>query len=1210
LNSYTLHITLYDLFFFGMIFIGLNFALLLALVKSGNRIANRFLALALGTMILWMMRILAIDIRLEIYLPGWDRLPMQFLLALGPFIYFYVLKITRPDYKFSWKDLLHFSPVLLELGALALETNQSIKTALPTYATPIFQQLNPILQLLIFISITTYLYRSHKLINNFYRRLQPVLMDRSRLEFRWLRHLLTATALLWLLWIAYAVVDYFGYRDQLGIHVYYPFYIFFAVIIIWIAMATFLRPQAGMMVQPGGAPKPSAPAELREKGAWLKKAMDANLYYQDPELSVSSLAKKLGLNSRELSRIINITFRKSFNDFINEYRVRDVARKMQDPAFDRITLLGIAWEAGFNSKSTFNRIFKQMTGKSPVEYKLALKKEFPYRDLRRHLKFAPVVLIHETPPAWGSEKSKHNYMFRNYLKIAWRTLWLHKRMTSINIAGLGIGMAAAILIAIWVQNELSYDSNQPDAEHIYRVTSVWPQSPTETWRLNSSQYVLANVAVKEIPEIADVTLMRAKDYANTNFHIGQKIIQERKVTRVDDHWFKIFHYDFVDGSPAAFNKNLYSLILTQSAAKKFFGNVEAVGKLVRIDKATYQVEGVVKDNTANTSFDYDVFIPMAAFLTDPEELKQSTDWSISNYNTFFKLKPGANIKKVAAELTAIEHRNYKDATLKDKNSYDLINIRDMHFEEGLLNYAFKHGSRTITNVFIALAALLLLTACINYVNLTTARASARSKEVSVRKIVGAGRLQLFGQFMSESFLVSLIAVALSFALVQLCMPWFKEFTGKNFSEPIFSSLAWQIVGVTLIVSFILNGLYPALLLSSFRPLQVFRGKTMLNFKDTGLRKALVVVQFTISVVLIVGTLVIYRQLKYVENTDLGYDRSQVFMVDIPYSAFGNDYEKNAPPMLAAIKQELKQNSAIADISLANLFVDDNNKSSHAFDWAGRPKDFNPTFTPFSADPDFQQVMKLKMADGRWFSNSARDKHNVVLNETAARLINLHKPYIGQRFVHQGDTGTVIGVVKDFHYASLHDKIAPMIIKNDNFWFSAYIKTAPGNNQGAIAAAQKVMQKFAPDEPFEYHFVDDDYNKLYQAEQQSSVLIGLFAGIAILVSALGLTGLAAFAAEQKVKEIGIRKVLGASVQHIVALLSADFVKMVVIASFIAFPVAYWAMNKWLRGFAYKINLSWWIFAVSGATAMIIALITISYQSIKAALSNPVKSLRSE
>jgi len=1210
LNSITFHTPFYDLIFLVVISIGLTFALLLWFTPKINRLANRFLALALGAMILYLARIFCIDIRLETYFPHWSWLPLKFSLAIGPLIYFYVLKITLPGHKFRWQEMLHFSPMLLEPGVQLLEVRESLHTGTATYDTLAFNQLNPILQLLAFISVGSYLYASHRLIERFYRRIKFNGGDRYRIELQWLHRLLAGFGLLWLLWIPFKAVDYFYYHNQLGIHAYYPLYLLLATAAIWMAARAYLRPEASVLVAPAASLKPSLPAEMKQMGVWLKKAMQTGLYYQDPELSLTSLAEKIELTTHELSRIINIALKKNFNDFINEYRVRDVARKMQDPAYDHITLLGIAYESGFNAQSTFSRIFKQMTGKRPLEYKNDLKKDFSSYNSRSFPRFAPVILHRETTPTWSPRKLSRNFMFRNYLKISWRALWLHRRMTFINIAGLGIGMAATILIAIWVQNEMSFDSNQPGAENIYRVTSVWPMSPTETWHLSSAQYVLGDAAVKEIPEIEEMTRLRPRDYANTNFHVGEKIIQEKKVARVDDHWFRMFHYDFVDGTPGAFNKNLFSLVLTQSAARKFFGNVEAVGKLVSIDKTTYRVEGVVKDTPANSSFDYDVFIPMAAFLTDKDELQQTKDWGSSNYNTFFKLKPGANITKVAAALTAIEHRNHKNAASKDKNAYNLINIRDMHFEEGLLSYAFKHGSRTMTNVFIALAVLLLLTACINYVNLTTARASARSKEVSVRKIVGAGRLQLFGQFMYESLLVSLIAVTLSFGLVQLCMPWFKAFTGKNFSEPIFSPLAWQIVGITLFVSFILNGLYPALLLSSFQPLRVFRGKTMLNFKDAGLRKALVVVQFTISVVLIVGTLVIYRQLNYVESTDLGYDRSHVFMVTIPYSAFGNNFDKNAPPVLAAIKQDLKENSATADVSLANYFVDDGNRSTRAFDWDGRPKDFNPTFTTLAADPDFQRVMKLQMADGAWFTNSIRDKQNVVLNEAAVRLTNLRKPYIGQRFIHQGDTGVVTGIVKDFHYASLHDKIGPMIVKNGSIWLSAYIKTSPGNTQAAITAAQRVMRKFAPDEPFEYHFVDDDYNNLYQSEQQSSLLIGLFAGIAILVSALGLTGLAAFAAEQKVKEIGIRKVLGASMQNVMGLLSADFVKMVVIASVIAFPIAWWAMTKWLEGFAYRINLSWWIFALSGATALVVALITISYQTIKAALANPVKSLRSE
>jgi putative ABC transport system permease protein len=471
LNSYTFHINLYDLLFVGMIFIGFNFALLLWFGKNINRIANRPLVLALVVMILWMVRILAIDIRLESYLPGWDRLPMQFLLALGPLIYFYVLKITRPDYQFGRKDLLHFSPLLIEQGVLVLEIRESTRTGAATYDTFAFQQLNPVLQVLIFISVLTYLYRSHQLIQSFYRGLQPVLMDRSLLEFRWLRRLFAATALLWLLWIAYATVDYFGYRNQLGTHVYYPFYIFFTVIIIWTAAAAFLKPQAGLIAQQLPAPKPSAPPEMRGKGAWLKQVMEANCYYQDPELSLTSLAEKLGLTTHELSRIINTTFKKSFNDFINEYRARDTIAKMQDSTHDHITLLGIAFESGFNSQSTFYRTFKLMTGKSPVEYKNSLEKEYSSYNLGNQRQPAPVFLSHETTPKWSVGQLNRNYMLRNYLKIAFRNLLKNKGFTTINVLGLALGLATCLLIVFYVFDELSYDRYNLNADRIYRINS-------------------------------------------------------------------------------------------------------------------------------------------------------------------------------------------------------------------------------------------------------------------------------------------------------------------------------------------------------------------------------------------------------------------------------------------------------------------------------------------------------------------------------------------------------------------------------------------------------------------------------------------------------------------------------------------------------------------------------------------------------------------
>ncbi|MDB5152630.1 MAG: FtsX-like permease family protein [Mucilaginibacter sp.] len=782
-------------------------------------------------------------------------------------------------------------------------------------------------------------------------------------------------------------------------------------------------------------------------------------------------------------------------------------------------------------------------------------------------------------------------------------------MTIINVAGLGIGMAATILIVLWVQNELSFDSYQPDANNVYRIKTKLAISPHENWLWEGAPYALGEHAEREIPEIVNLTRLQPSNYVDVNIHYKGSIISEKNAAYVDKQWFNMFHYDFVEGSPDEFNKNPFSLIITQSAAKKYFGNREAMGEVMRIDSNNYQVEGIIKDNPANSSFQYKILIPVAAEFANADAKKNALNWGNFNYLTFIKLKPNVDKGKISNKLFNILHHNRE----KDdgKASFSMINIKDMHFENDLTNSSFLHGNHIIVNVFIALASLLLITACINYVNLTTARASIRSKEVSVRKIIGAGRLQLFGQFMSESFLVSLLSVVLSLALVQLAMPWYQDFTDKHFMNPISSILVWEIVGATLLISFVLNGLYPALLLSSFSPLKVFRGKSLLNFKDSWLRRSLVVLQFTISVILIIGTLVIYRQLKYVESSDLGYNKAHIFTVNVPWKAMGKNPWKDSPHILNAIKQEMKQQSAIAEVSLAQgQLVNFTNGSSGSFDWSGRPKDFNPEFAPLQADHDFQHLMNIRIKEGRWFNGGTADAHNVLLNETAVKLIHLLKPVIGQRFIHQGDTGIIIGIAKDFHYKSLHEKIGPMIIANSGITGTIYVKTTPKNTQKAIAAVQKVMGKFAPDDPLEYHFLDDTYDNLYHAEQQSSVLISLFAGIAILVSALGLLGLAAFAAEQKVKEIGIRKILGASIQNIVSLLSIDFLKMVIIASLIAFPIAWWAMNKWLQDFAYRISLSWWIFLLAAGIALLIAIITVSIQSIKAAIANPVNSLRSE
>ncbi len=798
-------------------------------------------------------------------------------------------------------------------------------------------------------------------------------------------------------------------------------------------------------------------------------------------------------------------------------------------------------------------------------------------------------------------------MIKNHFKIAWRNLWRHKRMTFINIAGLGIGMAATVLIVIWVQNELSFDSYQPDAESIYRITSNITITKTETWKWESSQYILGTHAGNEIPDVLDVGRLQPH-YGELNLHRGTQIITEKQVGYIDDRWFSMFHYNFIQGSADDFFKNPFSLILTESTAKKYFGNSDAIGQILRIDTNNYEVRAIIKDNPANSSFQFNLFIPASVLFLDPQSKKDQLAWGDYNFITFLKLRQGTKTAALADKLTSILRTNRKGD--KGNSKYSLTGLKDMHFENDVAQSSLVHGNKLIVNIFMVLACLLLATACINYVNLTTARASLRSKEVSVRKIVGAGRVHLFGQFMSESILVSVISLLVAVVLIEIAMPWFRAFTTKDFGNPLDAPVAWIILMATLLMSFLLNGLYPAFLLSSFEPLNVFRGKSMLSFKDSALRRVLVVTQFTISVVLIAGTLVIYRQLNYMEKIDPGYNRSQVFSFDFPWWTIPHfNFDKSAE-LMKTVKQDLQTQSVTSNVAMASDgFVDFKSSTSGNFDWPGRPKDFEPSFASLSVDADFQRLMQLKLSEGRWFNNDIADRHNVLLNESAVKLIDLHGDPVGQRFINHNDTGVIIGVVKDFHYRSLHDKIGPMIISQRGPG-GFYIKTASGNNAAAIAAAGKIWKKYFPDSPFEYAFLDDTYNNLYAAEQQQSVLITLFALIAIFISALGLLGLAAFAAEQKEKEIGIRKVLGASVRNIVRLLSVDFVKMVIIASIVALPIAYWAMNKWLQDFAYRISLSWWIFAGAAGIALLIALVTISFQAIKAAVANPVESLRSE
>jgi putative ABC transport system permease protein len=790
-------------------------------------------------------------------------------------------------------------------------------------------------------------------------------------------------------------------------------------------------------------------------------------------------------------------------------------------------------------------------------------------------------------------------MLKNYFKTAWRNIWKNKITSAINIVGLSVGMTASVLILLWVQNELSFDDYHPGKNNIYRLTTTLKEN---NWIWESTPLLMANAAKKVVPEIDAIARINPDN--QPVFYLNETPQYEKKCAYIDDAWFNIFHYDFVKGNASSFNENPYSVILTASAAKKYFGNRDALNTTMRIDSNNYIVKAIIKDAPSNSSFQYDAYLPLTALLKDEQRKENDENWDNYNYITFVKLKPNTDIAATAKKLTHIIPGNDKEET-----AVTLTPLKNMHFETGLQNSIFIKGNKSTVYIFSILAFILLLVACINYVNLTTAKASLRAKEVSIKKIIGAKRMHLFYQFIIESLLISCIAAAATLLLIQLCLPAFNSITNKNFVLPLLSVAMWKVIGITLLSAFVLNSIYPALLLSSLRPLSVFRGFTVLKIKDAYFRKGLVVMQFTISVVLIASTIIIYKQMNFIQQKNPGYNKEQVVEFSLPFTI---DRNKKAS-LIETIKQSLSAQNNILDVTSANQpIVNIGSMSTGSADWDGHDTTQNPQVAQLSADADFKNTMQLKMQQGRWFQQGNQaDKNNVVLNETAVKELKIHEPVIGQRFTFKGRTGQVIGVVKDFNYKSMHTKTGPLVAFNDPGWFRFFmVRIAPNSAQKAIQNIQKTWNNFFPNSPLDYTFLDDSFNELYKQDQQASFLIFVFAIVAVVISSMGLFGLAAFSAEQRSKEIGIRKVLGASVAGITGLLSKDFLKLVVVAFLIATPLAVIGMSKWLQTFAYRINISWWMFALAGLFAILIALLTVSYQAIKAAIANPVKSLRTE
>ena len=797
-------------------------------------------------------------------------------------------------------------------------------------------------------------------------------------------------------------------------------------------------------------------------------------------------------------------------------------------------------------------------------------------------------------------------MITSYLIIAWRHMARNKTTTAINLAGLTIGMTASLFIFLWVKNELSYDNFHPAADNIYRIKSYIATGNGSTWVWEASPYMLGEAIREELPEVELVTRIST---LNPAIRVNGEFFQEKNVACVDEHWFDMFHYDFVRGSAAAFNSGIYHVAITESGARKYFGISDPMGKTLRIDTADFVVQAVLKDYPANSSFRHELLLPLAARRVNPKIVIKDSKWGSFDFRTFVRIVSSASVDGVTKGIEQImdAHRENNNATV------GLISLREMHFEDDLQTASIQLGNRKTVKIFTALGILILVIACINYVNLTTARALHRSKEVSVKKMVGAGRASLFSQFVLESILFIAITILLTILLANGLIPVFNNLTESRFELLFWSTDLWGLIGFTVAIVVVLISIYPAFLLSSFRPLSVFRGSNPPQIKGNFLRQALVVVQFTASVVLIISTMVIYNQMSFINSENESYDKSQVLSFIVPFQAMSHYDRDGRKARLKELKHELLTRPGISKVSYLNgSVVNMQSYSSGAADWNGREPDFNPNITFFEVTDGFNEILNLELTAGRWFlPDSKADENNVILNETAVKTLGIHEPVIGQRFEGRGDSGVIIGVVKDFYYKSLREKIDPAVIKTHRNGVSHFlVQTMPGKNIEAQRATERIWKSNFPDIPFSYTFLNDDFDLLYKEERRSTTLILLFAVLALLVSVLGLYGLATFRAESRTKEIGIRKVLGATVSNIVRLLSRDFVKLVLIAVMIASPVAWWLMNNWLDDFAYRIEIQWWMFVVAGLVAVLIALLTISFQAIRAAMANPVEALRTE
>lgn len=808
-------------------------------------------------------------------------------------------------------------------------------------------------------------------------------------------------------------------------------------------------------------------------------------------------------------------------------------------------------------------------------------------------------------------------MYQNYLKVSWRNLIKHKMFSFIKVGGLAIGVTACLLISLFVMDELSHDKNYPDVERIYRLINVYTE-PGDEGRWTAHQPMTSSIMKEEFPEVE--LAGRLIPYSGWFFAGSNQVRRsdrdqntyEEGFAYIDQEVLDILQPEMVYGDRNKALVEPHSMVISRLKAEKYFPGEDPIGKTLILDgenEIPWVIGGVMENPDPLNHLQFDFFLTLA----EEEFWKgEQTSWCCSNYNVYVKLSKGADVALLEDKMTELYISNYVPYLkergevyadkVKDYREYFLQPVTDIHLYNGDIYDSTSHSDIKVVILFSAVALFVLLLACINFINLSTAKSANRAKEVGLRKVVGSFRIDLIRQFLTESTFISLCAVMVGLALAWMLMPLFNTLSGKDLVMPF--SEWWlfpSALGLALVLG-IISGLYPSFYLSSFRPIEAISGKISRGAKTSLLRGVMVVFQFACSMILIVSAIVVYRQMSFILNKDLGYEKDQVVIIQ------GANTLENR---LELFQNKLKEIPSVINVSASNYLPVSGTKRDQNTFWKEGRSEIDPSIGAqiWRVDDDYIETLGMNLLAGRVFDKeSLRDSTSIIINERMVEELGLEDP-IGAR-IQNWRVWTVIGVVQDFHFESMRGEISPLAMVLGRFGSVVPVKVRGENMQATLESITSVWDEFMPNQPIRYSFLDDVYASMYEDVERTGKVFTVFAVFAILVACLGLFGLSAFMAEQRSKEISIRKVLGASVKTIFGLLTVNFLKLIAISLFIAVPVSIYLMRKWLEDFEYHIELGWAVFVFAGLILTAVALLTISFESIKAAVVNPVKGLRSE